>query len=335
MSNGISHLRTRCKAALAALLLLPVALLAGAVPAAAEPAKQAIQGWPTNWQLGMPQGVSPVAQRLDSFHDMLLVIITGITLFVMALLLYTLIRFRKSANPVPSKVTHNTLVEVLWTVLPVVILVVIAVPSFRLMYYMDKAKQPEMTVKITGHQWYWAYELPDQKVDEFASNMVPEDKVQPEHIRKLSVDYPLVVPVDTDISLLITGADVIHSWLLPQAGVQRHAVPGRTQETWMRITTPGVYYGQCNQICGVNHAYMPIEVHALPKEQFQRWVQTVQTSTAKDKMRDANEKVLGLNYKWMDAPKTAESSTALAPETGAGALQNFDRNASRSDQAAR
>ncbi|MDB5367607.1 MAG: coxB [Rhodospirillales bacterium] len=306
MSNGISHLRTRCKAALAALLLLPFTV----APAFAQQTQQAVRGWPENWQMGMSKGVTPVAERLDSFHDMLLVIITGITIFVLALMLYTLFRFRKSANPVPSKVTHNTLVEILWTVVPVVILVVIAIPSFRLMYYMDKAKQPEMTVKITGHQWYWSYELPDQKVDEFASNMVPEDKLQPEHIRKLSVDYPLIVPVDTDITLLITGADVIHSWLLPQAGVQRHAVPGRTQETWMRITAPGTYYGQCNQICGTLHAYMPIEVHAVPKEQFQRWVQAIASSTAKDKLRDANEKVLGLNYKWMDAPKTADAASA-------------------------
>lgn len=285
-----------------------LAAITAAAPALAQTAPAANPNVPHNWQLSFSPAASPVAEQLHSFHDLLLPIITGITVFVLVLLLYTMIRFRRSRNPVPSKLTHHTMLEVAWTVLPVLILVVIAVPSFRIMYYMDKAKQPEMSVKITGHQWYWSYELPDQKVAEYASNMVPEDKLQPEHIKKLSTDYPLVIPADTDVQLLITGADVIHSWLVGQFGVQRHAVPGRTQETWVRVTRPGTYYGQCNQICGTLHAYMPIEVRVLPKEQFRAWTEAVTSSTAKDKMRDANEKILGISYKWMDAPKTADAT---------------------------
>jgi len=197
-------------------------------------------------------------------------------------------------------------------VVPVLILAVIAVPSFKLLYYMDRAEKPEMTVKITGHQWYWNYEMPDQKVEEYSSNLIPDDKLTKDQIRLLSVDYPLVVPVDTTIQLLFNGADVIHSWLVGDLGVQKSAFPGRTNESWMKIDKEGTYYGQCTQICGDRHGYMPIEVHAISKEKFAQWTDLVLHSTAKDKMRDANEKILGLSYAWEDQPsktKTAEIST--------------------------
>ena len=271
-------------------------------------------GGPQPFQIGLPQGATTVASQIYSFHNSLLVpIITVIAVFVLLLMAYTAIRYRRAANPNPSRTSHNTLIEVIWTVLPIVILVVIALPSFRILYYADRADKPEMTVKVTGHQWYWSYEMPDQKVEDYLSNLIPDDKIGTgsDRIRLLSVDYPLVVPVDTTIQVLITGADVIHSWLVASLGVQKSAVPGRLNESWMRVDHEGTYYGQCTQICGDRHGYMPIEVIAVSKDKFARWVDLVQHSTAKDKMRDANEKVLGMDYSWMDQPsKTSSSGSA-------------------------
>jgi cytochrome c oxidase subunit 2 len=275
-------------------------------------------GIPQAWQLDLPKGATVIAEQLVGFHRELLVIITAITLFVFVLLAYVAIRFRKKVNPTPSRTTHNLPLEAIWTVVPVLILAVIAFPSFKLLYFMDRAEKPEMTVKITGHQWYWSYELPDQKVDDYVSTMVPDDKIGGDRIRLLSVDYPLVVPVDTTIQILLNGADVIHSWLVADLGVQKSAFPGRTNETWMKIDKEGVYYGQCTQICGDRHGYMPIEVRAVSKEKFAQWTDLVLHSTAKDKMRDANEKVLGLDESWMDQPsKTASAATS----TGATSIR--------------
>lgn len=266
-------------------------------------------GAPAPGQIDLPPGATIVAEQLVHFHSMLLIIITAITLFVLALLAYVVLRYRRSANPTPSRTTHNFVIEAVWTVIPVLILAFIAIPSFRLLYYMDRAEKPEMTVKITGHQWYWSYELPDQKIDDYTSTLIPDDKIAGDRIRLLSVDYPLVVPVDTTVQVLLNGADVIHSWLVTDLGVQKSAFPGRTNETWMKIDKEGVYYGQCTQICGDRHGYMPIEVRAVSKEKFAQWADLVQHSTAKDKMRDANEKILGMDYSWMDQPsKTASAA---------------------------
>jgi len=265
-------------------------------------------GKPVPWQLNMPQGATVIAEELSKFHLELLAIITAITIFVLVLLAYVAIRYHRRNNPTPSRTTHNFALEAIWTVVPVLILAIIAFPSFKLLYFMDRAEKPEMTLKVTGHQWYWSYELPDQKVDEFVSTLVPDDKIGGDRIRLLSVDYPLVVPVDTTIQILLNGADVIHSWLVADLGVQKSAFPGRTNETWMKIDKEGTYYGQCTQICGDRHGYMPIEVRAISKEKFAQWTDLVLHSTAKDKMRDANEKVLGIDYSWMDQPsKTADS----------------------------
>lgn len=278
-------------------------------------------GAPTPWQLDLPKGATVIGRQLYSFHQELLIIITLITIFVFILLAYVAIRYRKAANPNPSRTTHNFTIEAIWTVAPVLILAVIAFPSFKLLYYMDRAEKPEMTLKITGHQWYWNYELPDQKVEEFSSNLIPDDKIGPTQIRLLSVDYPLVVPTDTTIQILLNGADVIHSWLVGDLGVQKSAFPGRTNETWMRIDKEGTYYGQCTQICGDRHGYMPIEVHAISKEKYAQWVDLVLHSTAKDKMRDANEKVLGLSYGWMDSPsKTAHIAPTSADASAASSV---------------
>lgn len=238
---------------------------------------------PLPWQLGMQPSVTPVRDHIDALHNELLVIITLITLFVLALLLYVIVRFNSRRNPVPSRTTHNTLIEVIWTVVPVLILVIIAVPSFKLMYFDDKAQHADMTLKVTGHQWYWSYEYPDQGSLTFDSNMVPEEEaVKAGRPRLLAVDNPVVVPVGTTIRILVTGTDVIHSWFLPAAGVQEYAVIGRINESWMNIEKEGTYYGQCNQICGINHPFMPIEVHAVSKADFAKWLEQAKQKFAHD-----------------------------------------------------
>ena len=232
-------------------------------------------GWaaePHNWQLGMQPSATPVKEAVHALNDELLVIIIAITALVLGLLLYVIFRFRASRNPVPSRTAHNTVIEILWTVVPVLILVIIAIPSFRLMYYMDRVPNAEMTVKVVGNQWFWNYSYPDQGDLSFASNIIPDKDLKPGQKRLLDVDNPLVVPVDTNIRVLITGVDVIHSWFIPSFGVQFYAMPGRVNETWMRVERPGVYYGECNQICGVNHAFMPIKVVAVSKPDFEKWL---------------------------------------------------------------
>ena len=227
---------------------------------------------PKPWQFGFQPSATEVMDRLSAFHDVLLVIITLIAVFVLGLLVYVMWRFNQQRNPAPSRTSHNTVIEMLWTVVPVLILISIAIPSFKLMYYMDRVPNPEMTVKVTGHQWYWSYEYPDQGWLAFDSNIVPEDQLKAGQKRLLDVDNPLVVPADTIIRVQVTGTDVIHSWFVPSFGVQEYAIVGRLNESWMKIDHPGTYYGQCNQICGVNHAFMPIKVEAMPKDAFQRWL---------------------------------------------------------------
>jgi cytochrome c oxidase subunit 2 len=227
---------------------------------------------PQPWELGMQAPATPVKDRLSAFNDELLVIITLITIFVLGLLLYVIVRFHHRRHPVPTRTSHNAVIEMLWTVVPVLILVIIAIPSFKLMYYMDRVPDPEMTIKVTGHQWYWSYEYPDQSGLSFDSNLIPDADLKPGQKRLLDVDNPLVVPVDTTIRVLITGTDVIHSWFVPSFGVQEYAIIGRLNESWMKVEHDGVYYGQCNQICGINHAFMPIKVQAVSKDDFQRWL---------------------------------------------------------------
>jgi cytochrome c oxidase subunit 2 len=222
----------------------------------------------------MQPSATPVHERLAAFHDELLVIITLITIFVLGLLLYVMVRFHHSRNPVPTRTTHNPVIEILWTVVPVLILVLIAVPSFKLMYYMDRVPDADMTIKVTGNQWFWSYEYPDQGGLKFNSNLVAEKDLKPGDLRLLSVDNPLVVPVGATVRVQVTGvADgVIHSWFVPSFGVQEYAVPGRLNESWFRIEHAGTYYGECNQICGINHSQMPIEVVAVSKPDFDKWL---------------------------------------------------------------
>lgn len=247
--------------------LVPLAGLAPALVRAA-PASAAE---PEEWQLGLQAAASPVMARIDSFHDFLLVITFAIAGLVMGLLLFVMVRFRARRNPTPARTTHNTTIEVLWTVVPTIILLVIAVPSFRLLYFMDRAVEPEMTLKVTGSQWYWSYAYPDHGGFAFDSQMVPEAEIKAGQRRLLEVDKRAVVPVDTDIRVLVTANVVIHSWAVPALGVKTDAVPGRMNETWMRIDKPGIYYGQCSELCGVGHAFMPVAVEAVSKADFAAW----------------------------------------------------------------
>jgi len=228
--------------------------------------------FPQPWQLGMQASASPVKENIAWLHNLLLVIITLITIFVLVLLVYVMVRFRASAHPKPTRTTHNTMIEIIWTVVPTLILVVIAIPSFKLLYFMDRTFEADMTLKVNGHQWYWSYEYPDQGGLKFESYMIPEADLKPDQKRLLEVDNRVVLPVDTNVRILVGGTDVMHSWMVSSLGVQIYAVPGRVNETWVKVNKPGVYYGQCNQICGINHAYMPIAVEALSKADFERWV---------------------------------------------------------------
>lgn len=246
---------------------MAAALCGLALPAFAE-------GSPSPWQLGFQSPASPSAEKMDEFHTLLLYIITAIVVFVTALLAWVLIRFNARANPTPSTTTHNVKLEILWTVVPVLILLVIAVPSFRLLYFADRAHTPEMTLKVTGKQWYWSYEYPDHGGVAFDSYMLKDNEIDSakSQIRLLSTDNPVVLPVDTDIQILVTASDVIHSWAIPSLGLKTDAVPGRNNETWVRITKPGTYYGQCSELCGKDHAYMPVEIQAVSKDEFASWV---------------------------------------------------------------
>jgi cytochrome c oxidase subunit 2 len=228
---------------------------------------------PEPWQIGLQAPAGSIAEKATDLHNLLLVIITAISVFVLALLIYVCFRFRESKNKVATKTTHNPLIEVIWTVVPVIILVVIAVPSFRLLYFQDRTDLADMVVKVTGAQWYWSYEYPDEQLA-FDSYMIEEDELTEGQQRLLEVDYPMVVPEGTRVKLLIEGVDVMHSFFVPSLAVQKYTVVGRTNETWidvpMGVTT---YYGQCNQICGRNHSYMPIVIKAVSAEDYKIWLE--------------------------------------------------------------
>ncbi len=228
---------------------------------------------PQPWQLGLQEPAGSIAEMADNLHNFLLIVITGISLFVLILLGYVCFRYREKANSKPSKTTHNTVIEILWTVIPVFILIAIAIPSFKLLYYLDKTKDTEMTIKITGNQWYWNYEYLDDKIT-FDSYIVEEENLKPNQPRMLTVDNPMVVPAGTKIKLLITGNDVMHSFFVPSLAVQTYSVIGQINEAWIDVPpTEKNYYGQCNQICGVNHAYMPIVIKALNKDNYKSWLE--------------------------------------------------------------
>jgi cytochrome c oxidase subunit 2 len=264
MDRPMSRYR-RLLAALTLMLVIPGVALAQVV------------GAPRPWEIGMQRAFGPLKHAEIALHNLVLVIITLITLFVGALLVWVTWRYNAKRNPVPSVNAHNTVLEVAWTVIPVLILVIMAIPSFRLVYYEDRARDPDLTIKVTGHQWYWEYTYPDNNNIDFSSYIVPDDQLKPGQMRLLTVDNELVIPVGKKIRILATSGDVIHSFFLPALGVQRYAIPGRTIETWMEADTAGTFYGQCNQICGTNHSRMPIVVRAVPQEQFNAWLTEAKT----------------------------------------------------------
>ena len=235
---------------------------------------------PKNWELSFQAPHSPVQQSVEGLHALVLWLMALVTIFVAALLGFVMWRYNAKRHPVASRVSHHTALEVAWTVLPVLILVVIAIPSFRLVYFEDRTEAADMTVKVTGHQWYWEYTYPDQGGIDFSSLIVPEDQLKPGMLRNLEVDNRLVVPAGKNIRILTTSADVIHSFFIPSLGVQRYAIPGRTIETWFKVDQPGIYYGQCNQICGTNHSLMPISIEALSDKDFAAWVEQAKTKFA-------------------------------------------------------
>ena len=237
---------------------------------------------PHAWQFGMQTPHSPVEQGIHSLHNLVNDLMIAVVIFVAGLLGYVIWKFNAKRHPVASRISHNTILEVAWTVVPVLILVVIAIPSFRLVYFEDRARDADMTIKVTGHQWYWEYSYPDAQNIDFNSNMIADEDIKPGEIRRLSVDNPLVVPAGQTIRILATGADVIHSFYIPSLGVQRYAIPGRTIETWMKVDQPGDYYGECNQICGTNHSAMPIHVQAVTEADYKTWLTGAKTKFASD-----------------------------------------------------
>jgi len=238
-------------------------------------------GAPIAWGVGLQPSGGVVKTAISDLNSLVLWIIIAITVFVMALLGWCIWRYREKANPTPSRTSHNTVLEVAWTVIPVLILVVIAIPSFRLIYYQDRPRDADLTINVQGRQWYWHYEYPDHGNFAFDSRPIPQEDLQPGQLRNLSVDEPLVVPVGATVRVLTTGQDVIHSFFIPSLGIQKYSIPGRTLETWFRADREGVFYGQCNQICGLNHWFMPIEVRAVPPDAFQAWVEQAKQKYAR------------------------------------------------------
>lgn len=287
--------RRRAVAALCGSLAFTLAFILGGGVALADQ--------PHPWQFGMQAPATPITERIHAFNNELLVIIFAIALFVFALLIYVMLRFNARVHPVPTRTSHNTVVEVLWTVIPVLILVTIAIPSFKLMYYMDRVPDSKMTIKVTGHQWYWEYTYPDNGNLDFNSNLVADKDLKPGQERLLDVDNPLVIPEHTNIRVQVAGSDVIHSWFVPSFGVQEYAVIGRLNEAWVNVNHTGTYYGECNQICGVNHAFMPIKVVVLSQADFQKWLAEAKTKFAS-----------------LDKPKTDTATQVAAAAPVAAAL---------------
>jgi len=261
---------------LTVLAMAMVAILTGAEAALAG------LGQPSPWQVGLQQSASPVMDNIIWFHDFLLYIITGIAGFVLILLVVVMVRFNARTNPSPSRTTHNTLIEIAWTLIPIVILMFIAVPSFKLLFLQLNVPAADLTVKATGKQWYWSYSYPDNGQFEFDSLMLKEGERKEGQPRLLAVDNEMVVPVNKTVRVITTGSDVIHSFAVPSFGIKIDAVPGRINETWFTATREGVYYGQCSELCGKDHAFMPIAVHVVSEQAFSAWVEEAKKKYARE-----------------------------------------------------
>jgi len=234
---------------------------------------------PYNYELGMQPAASPVMERIESFHTLLVYIIVAISVFVLALLVWIVVRYNARANPVPSKTHHNSLLEVAWTIIPVIILVIIAVPSFKLLYYEAEIPKPDLTIRVIGKQWYWTYQYTAANLT-FDSNPLNDDAAKKAgEPRLLGVDNVVVVPVNKVVEIITTGADVIHSWAVPQFGVKMDAIPGRLNHTWFQATRTGTFYGECSELCGPNHDFMPIEVKVVSDADFAAWLSAAKKNT--------------------------------------------------------
>ena len=249
----------------------------------------AISSEPKPWQMDLQEPAGIIATKATDLHNFLLVVITLISVFVLGLLVYVCIKFREKPNVQPSKTSHNTIIEIIWTVVPVLILVVIAIPSFKLLYLTEADKPVDMVVKVSGAQWYWNYEYPDEEIS-FDSYIVAEEDLKDDQKRMLDVDNLLVVPEGTRIKFLITGNDVMHSFFVPSLALQVYSIAGRINEIWTEVPLgKKKYYGQCNQICGVNHAYMPIVIQALPKDEYEVWLKEAKVKFASITNKDINK----------------------------------------------
>ena len=252
----------------------------------------ALANQPKEWQLGFQNPASDGMRDIVNFHNnLLLPIIIAISVFVLFLMIYTCVRFRASANPVPSKRTHNVTVEILWTLIPCLILIVMAVPSFKILYKQDTIPKADVTVKAVGYQWYWGYEYPDENII-FDSYMIETKDLKENQPRLLTVDHQVVVPVNKVVKVLITANDVLHAWALPSFGVKRDAVPGRINETWFKAEKIGTYYGQCSELCGIKHAFMPINVKVVSDEDYQEWLAEARVKFAKEEIENDKLKIV-------------------------------------------
>jgi cytochrome c oxidase subunit 2 len=266
-----------------AILFSLLMLLGGAV-------SPALAAAPEPWEFNFQPPATPVMERIESFNDFLSWIIVLIAVFVLVLVVWVCFRYRSGRNPTPSRRTHNTLLEVAWTTVPVLILVVIAIPSFKLLYYEDVVPEADLTVKAIGHQWYWSYEYPDNGDFTFDAYLVADEDLQEGQLRLLTTDNAVVLPTETNVRLLVTATDVIHSWAIPSFGVKIDAIPGRINETWFRIEKPGMYYGQCSELCGDYHGFMPIMIRAVPKDEFEAWTKQAQEEFAQAGALDLAER---------------------------------------------
>jgi cytochrome c oxidase subunit II len=272
---------------LAALAVTIGVVLAGVGIALAQ------EGQPSPWQMGFQLSATPVMDNIVSFHTFVLYIIIAISLFVLVLLLTIMVRFNSRANPTPSRTTHNTLLEVAWTLIPVVILVIIAIPSFRLLFYQltipaMSAEAGDVTIKATGRQWYWSYSYPDHGNFEFDSRIAcDQERIKCQAPRLLAVDNDLVVPVNKNVRIITTGGEVIHAFAVPAFGIKIDSIPGRINETWFKATRTGIYYGQCSELCGRDHAYMPIAVRVVSEDEFKAWVEGARKKFAREDVTPA------------------------------------------------
>jgi cytochrome c oxidase subunit 2 len=232
---------------------------------------------PELWQMTFQSSASPVMEGIAAMHGLLLYVITSIAIVVTLLLVFVIYKFRASKNPIPSKISHHVILEIIWTLLPVIILAVIGVPSVKLLFYLDKPQDAQMTIKAIGHQWYWSYEYPHNDASKgfsFDSYMIEDKDLKPGQLRLFEVDNRIIVPVNTTVRMLVTSTDVLHSFAVPSLGIKKDAVPGRINETWFKISKEGVYYGQCSELCGARHGFMPIAVQVVSKEQYDQWLKS-------------------------------------------------------------